>query len=55
MREAGSSGLAELAVLEDKVRQYGRSGVDGLTEAWHSGAMSLSNLSHHGMQVSAGP
>ncbi len=53
VREAGSSGLAELSALEHRLLHYGRSGVEGLTEAWRSGALSLADLPHSSVQVSA--
>ena len=51
VREAGSSGLAELSALEHKVLHYGRSGMEGLREGLRSGAVSLSDLSHSSVQV----
>ena len=55
VREAGSSGLAELSALEHRLLHYGRSGVEGLTEAWRSGALSLADLPHSSVQVQCWP
>ena len=53
LRQYGSSGLAELTALEQKVLDYGRTGLGGLSDSIKSGAVSWSDMSHTGLQVCA--